>query len=112
VLAPLIYNHVLYVIRNGGILTTIDPETGEQLREERLKDALGEYYAQPVAGDGKLYFINKEGKATVLRAGKDWEKLSSGDFNEQVVATPAIANSRIYVRTEEALYCFGVKAGK
>jgi len=109
VLAPLIYQNVMYVIRNGGILTTLDPETGEQLREERLKDALGEYYAQPVAADGKIYFINKEGKATVIRAGKDWEKLSSSDFAEQVVATPAIANSRIYVRTEETLYCFAAQ---
>jgi outer membrane protein assembly factor BamB len=96
----------MYVIRNGGILVTIDPATGEQLREERFKDALGEYYAQPVAADGKIYFINKEGKATVLRAGKDWEKISSADFAEQVVATPAIANSRIYVRTDQTLYCF------
>jgi hypothetical protein len=109
VLAPVIYGHVLYSIRGGGILTTIDPETGQQLREERLKDALGDYYAQPVAGDGKLYFISQEGKATVVRAGKDWERISSGDFKEQVIATPAIANSRIYVRTEEMLYCFGTK---
>ena len=44
-------------VRNGGILSTFDPETGKLLREERLKEALGEYYASPVAGDGKVYFI-------------------------------------------------------
>jgi len=109
VLAPLLYENILYVIRNGGILATIDPETGKMLNEARLKDALGEYYAQPVAGDGKLYFIGKEGKASVVKAGEKWELLSSGSFDEQVVATPAIADGRIFVRTNGALYCFAAK---
>jgi outer membrane protein assembly factor BamB len=106
VCAPILYRDVLYVIRDGGILTAFQPDTGKVLREERLKDALGEYWAQPVAGDGKIYFVNKEGKVSVIRAGADWEKLSSGDLDEQVIATPAIANSRIYIRTDGTLYCF------
>jgi outer membrane protein assembly factor BamB len=106
VTAPLLYNGILYVIRDGGILTTINPETGEQLRQDRLKDAIGQYYASPVAGDGKIYFVSLDGKVSVVRAGADWEKTSSGDLEERVVATPAIAGSRIYVRTESALYCF------
>jgi outer membrane protein assembly factor BamB len=106
VLAPLLYQNVLYVIRNGGILATIDPESGKMLNEARLKDAIGEYYAQPVAGDGKIYFISKDGKASVIKAGEKWELLSSGNFDAQVIATPAIANGRIYVRTSEALYSF------
>jgi outer membrane protein assembly factor BamB len=106
VCAPILYKDVLYVIRDGGILTAFQPDTGKVLREERLKDALGEYWAQPVAGDGKIYFVNKEGKVSVIRAGADWEKLSSGNLDEQVIATPAIANSRIYIRTDGTLYCF------
>jgi outer membrane protein assembly factor BamB len=94
------------VIRDGGILTTINPETGEQLRQDRLKDAIGQYYASPVAGDGKIYFVSLDGKVSVVWAGADWEKTSSGDLEERVVATPAIAGSRINVRTESALYCF------
>jgi outer membrane protein assembly factor BamB len=106
--SPILYRDVLYLIRNGGILQTFDPASGKLFREERLKDAIGDYYAQPVAGDGKIYFISRDGKTTVLRASADWEKLSSGDLSEDVVATPAIAGSRIYVRTESTLYCFGV----
>jgi outer membrane protein assembly factor BamB len=107
---PLLYSEILYVIRGGGILTTFNPETGELLRQERLKDAIGDYYASPVAGDGKIYFVNKEGKVTVIRAGANWEILSSGDLDEQVIAAPAIADSRIYIRTEGTLYCFGSKS--
>jgi outer membrane protein assembly factor BamB len=107
VTAPVLYDGLLYVVRNGGILTVFRPETGEVVREERLKDAGGEYYAQPVAGDGKVYFANKDGKVTVIRAGEKWELLSSGDLTEQVIATPALADGRIYVRTAGTLYCFG-----
>ena len=109
VTAPLLYERILYVIRNGGILAAIDAEKGELLHEGRLKDAIGEYYAQPVAGDGKIYFVSKEGKVTVIRPGAPWEQLSSGDLDEQVIATPAIASSRIYIRTEGTLYCFAQK---
>jgi outer membrane protein assembly factor BamB len=109
VTAPLLYENILYVIRNGGILTTFHPETGKVLREARLKDALGEYYASPVAADGKIYFVSKEGKITVIKAGQDWEVLSTGDLDEQVIATPAIAGGRIFVRTQEHLYSFGLE---
>ncbi len=109
VTAPLLYSGALYVIRNGGILSTFNPETGELLREERLKDAIGDYYAQPVAGDGKVYFVNHEGKVTVIQAGEKWEVLSSGELDEKVIATPAISGGHIFVRTDGTLYCFGVK---
>jgi outer membrane protein assembly factor BamB len=111
VTAPVLYEGVLYVIRNGGILSTFDPETGQLQREERLKDGTGDYYAQPVAGDGKIYFINHDGKASVIRAGAKWEMLSSGDLDEAVIATPAIAAGRIFVRTKGTLYCFGAAKG-
>ena len=110
VTAPILYDNILYVIRNGGILATIDPATGKLIKEARLKDAIGEYYAQPVAADGKIYFVSKDGKVTVIRPGADWEQLSTADLDEQVIATPAIAGNRIYIRTEETLYCFASAA--
>jgi outer membrane protein assembly factor BamB len=110
VLAPLLYDGVLYMLRGGGILMTLDPESGKVLHEERLKNALGEYYAQPVAGDGKIYFVSQEGKVSVIKAGANWEMLSSSDLDEEVVATPAIAQSRVYVRTDGTLYCFTARS--
>ena len=111
VTAPLLYKGVLYVIRNGGILATYDPKSGKRLGEARLKEAIGDYYASPVAGGGKIYFVNKEGKISVVRAGEKWEVLSTTDLGEQVIATPAIADARIYIRTDQALYCFGNAPG-
>jgi outer membrane protein assembly factor BamB len=102
----LLYRGVLYVVRNA-VVTTFDPETGRQLRQERIRSALGDYYASPVAGDGKLYLVNLKGRVTVLRAGADWEVLSTGDLAERVIATPAIADGRIFIRGEKTLFCFG-----
>jgi outer membrane protein assembly factor BamB len=104
----LLYQNILYLIK-GGIVSTFDPESGKLLRQERVEHALGDYYASPVAADGKIYLVNQEGKVTVLKAGADWQILSTGDLGEQVIATPAIADSQIYFRTDGTLFCFGAK---
>ncbi len=104
----LLYQGVLYVVRSG-IVTTFDPASGKLLRQERLMDAVGDYYASPVAGDGKIYLASLDGKVTVLKAGTDWKVLSTADLDEQLIATPAIADSRIYIRTAGKLLCFAAK---
>ena len=52
--------------------------------------------------------INQRGRLTVLEAGGDWRELSSADFGEDAYASPAIADGRIYIRTNGHLYCFGL----
>jgi hypothetical protein len=104
---PLLYRGVLYMINDGGILTTLDPATGAVLKQGRLRDAVDQYYASPVAGDGKVYFVSRTGIVSVLREGGGQEALSSGDLEEEVTATPALGDGRIYLRTRSALYCFG-----
>lgn len=102
----LLYRKTLYLIRNGGILQTLDPSNGKMLKQGRLPHALDEYYASPVAGDGKIYMISRNGNATVLEAGAEWSILSEGEFGEEVFATPAIADGHIWVRTATSLYDF------
>jgi outer membrane protein assembly factor BamB len=102
----LLYRDVLYLIRNGGILQTLDPATGHLLKQGRLPHALDEYYASPVAGDGKVYLISRNGDVSVLEAGGDWGIAATGEFGEEVFATPAIADGHIWVRTATALYDF------
>jgi hypothetical protein len=103
----LLYRDVLYMINDGGILTTLDPATGAALKQGRLREAVDQYYASPVAGDGKVYFVSRTGIVTVLKAGGDQQVLSVGELDDEVSATPAIADGRIYLRTKGALYCFG-----
>jgi outer membrane protein assembly factor BamB len=105
--SPLLYDGVLYVIKNGGILTAFNPTTGEVFKTGRVAGALGGYSASPVAAQGRIFIVSEEGKLAVLRAGRDWEVLAVNDLGEGVFATPALSAGRIYVRTDQALYCFG-----
>ncbi len=107
VTAPLLYKDVLWVVRNGGILMTLDPETGKVLKEARLTGAIGEYYAQPVAAEDRVYFVSKDGKVSVTTAKAEWDIVTTADLAEDVISTPAIADSRIYIRTDRSLWCFG-----
>jgi outer membrane protein assembly factor BamB len=104
--SPLLYQGVLYVLREGGVVTALDPKTGKVLKQGRLTGALDSYFASPVAGDGKIYTVSQEGKLSVIQAGSQWEILAVNDMKEECWATPAIADSGVYVRTKSALYRF------
>jgi outer membrane protein assembly factor BamB len=105
--APLVYQGVFYMVKDGGIVTSLDPQTGTVLKQGRSPEALGEYYASPVAADGKVFLASGDGKITVLKAGGAWDVLQVNDLGEEIHATPALAGGRIYVRTRGAVYCFG-----
>ena len=107
VTSPVIYQGIVYVVKDGGIMQALDAENGQVLKQGRLKDAGGEYYASPIAAGGKLFFLDKDGKLSIVKAGKDWEILSTSDLDEQAIATPAIAYNKLFVRTAGTLYCFG-----
>jgi len=105
--SPLVYEGVLYVLKNGGILTAFDRETGTVLKTGRVEGALGGYSASPVAAAGNIFLASEDGKVAVVRAGKDWDVLAVNDIGENCYATPALSEGEIYLRTDEALYRFG-----
>ena len=105
--SPLLYEGVLYIVRNGGILTSFDAKTGEVAKAARVTGALGPYSASPVAAEGKVFLASEEGKVTVLKASREWEIAAVNDLGEGCFATPALAEGDIYLRTAEALYRFG-----
>jgi outer membrane protein assembly factor BamB len=106
--SPLVYEGALYSVRTGGILLALDAEEGTVNKEGRLTNAGGDYFASLVAGDGKIYAVNAEGKVTVIRPGKEWEIVSQSDLGEGVAATPAIVGDVMFVRTHQRLACYGV----
>jgi outer membrane protein assembly factor BamB len=107
--SPLVYRGVLYMVKDGGILTSLDPETGAVLKQGRLAGALGSYYSSPVAAGGKVYAASEEGKVAVLKAAGEWEILAVNALDDGCHATPAIAGGTLYVRTHSALYAFRKK---
>jgi outer membrane protein assembly factor BamB len=96
-------------LKEGGILTSLDVRTGAIVKQARLQGAPGEYYASPVAADGKIYAISEEGKAAVIQAGAQWQTIRVNDLEDGCKGTPAIADGRLYVRTYSMLYCFAKK---
>ncbi|MBI2688370.1 MAG: PQQ-binding-like beta-propeller repeat protein [Acidobacteria bacterium] len=107
---PLVYKNVLWMVKDGGVLTTLDPETGNVLKQGRIPGALEQYWASPVGADGKVYMISQAGKLSVMKAQGDWEVLKVNDLDDEVFATPALGDNRIYVRTRTMLYAFGMPA--
>ena len=104
--SPLHYDGVLYVVKNGGLLTSFDAKTGSVGKAGRVAGALGAYSSSPVVADGKILIASEEGKVTILKAGLDWEVIQINDLEEPCYATPALANGSIFLRTSEALYRF------
>jgi len=104
--SPLVYGDIVYLIKDGGILTALDKETGEVTKQGRLRDAMDRYFASPVAADGKVYLASEAGKVTVLEPGREWEIREVNDMGEEIWATPVITDGKLYVRTRSALYCF------
>jgi outer membrane protein assembly factor BamB len=109
--APLVYRDVMYLMKEGGIVTSLNPATGEVLKMGRTPEAVEDYSASPVAGDGKIFMVSASCKVTVLKAGAQWEILATNDLDEECWATPAIAGNSLIIRTRGALYSFadGVK---
>jgi outer membrane protein assembly factor BamB len=105
--SPLLYQGVLYTVKDGGILTACDPATGMIQKQSRLQGAIDNYYASPVAADNKIFLASESGKVSVVKPGQNWELLTVNDLAEPCYATPAISEGRIYIRTSARLFCFG-----
>jgi outer membrane protein assembly factor BamB len=101
---PLLYQGLLYIPGSKGFITCLDPRTGKEVYKDRLG---GQFEASPVGGAGRIYLASKEGVVSVLRAGARFEVLASNDMGEMLVASPALADGRLYLRGEKHLFCIG-----
>src|SRR5262249_31255358 len=106
--SPLVYKNLVFMVRNGGIVAALDSKNGKLTKEARAGGA-GDYYASPVGGDGKNYVLSQQGDLTGFSAEPQWQVLHAARFDEDVFATPAILDGRIYLRTAGHLYCFGLQ---
>lgn len=97
----LLVGNELYMVSDAGIASCVDAATGKVHWNERIG---GNFSASPVFADGRIYFQNEEGIGTVVKASKTFEKLAANDLKERSLASYAIANSAIFIRTAEHLY--------
>jgi outer membrane protein assembly factor BamB len=102
--SPLLYRGRLYFLKsNSGILTCLDARTGTPRYSERL-DAVPNVYASPVAAEGRVYVVGREGATVVLDAGAPPKVLATNRLDDGFDASPALVDGEIYLRGRKFLY--------
>ncbi|HZA35024.1 MAG TPA: PQQ-binding-like beta-propeller repeat protein, partial [Vicinamibacterales bacterium] len=102
----LYYDGLLYMANEVGVVTCADAATGAPVWRHRLA---GVFFASPVAGGGKVYMVSETGDTFVLRAGREPEVLARNDLGERLLASPAIARGRLFLRSDGALFAVGAR---
>ena len=111
--SPILHeDHLYFAHENLGIVYCVNARTGDVIFEERLNPSPGQIYASPILAEGRIYFVGRGGKAVVVAARPQFEKLAEnqlesgrGVFN----SSPAVAGHRLLLRSNRALYCLGEK---
>lgn len=104
---PLIYQGLLYTLRNQGIISCYDLASGEEKYTERIPHQGSGFSASPVASDGKIYLPSEDGDIFVVRAGPKFELLGKNGVGQLLMATPAISGGMMFVRAERDLFAIG-----
>ena len=100
----LYYDGAIYMANDVGVLTAIDAVTGARLWQERVD---GVFSASPIAGGGHVYFVSESGDTVVVKAGRTPQIVGRNALGERAVASPAASNGRIFIRTDNHLFCIG-----
>ncbi len=104
--STVLYQGVLYMVNDSGILLSFDPATGHVIKQGRLKGAIDKYFASPIGADGKVWLASQDGTISVVSAKGVWEMIQVNTLDDEVFATPVPADGELFVRTRSALYNF------
>lgn len=107
VVSPFVSDGRMLLLKSGGIMTVFGTADGKPLGGPRRTGRATNYFASPVAGDGKIFLAGEDGRVTVLKNDATYEQLAVNDLQEGIVATPALGDDALYVRTREHIYCIG-----
>jgi len=106
---PLIYKGLVYVLANNGLFDAYNLKTGEEVYRQRLAPVGNGFSASPVAADGKIYLTNEDGDMLVVSAGPEFKQIAANSIGELTMATPALSEGVMYVRTARSLFAIGRK---
>ena len=105
IVSPLVSNGRMLLIKGGGIRTAFETRRGKPIgRQARIQNSC-EYFASPIVGDGKIYIAGENGVVVVLKDSDKYELLAKNDMGDAILATPAIADGSIFIRTRSKLIC-------
>ena len=106
---PLVYNGILYVLGNNGLFDAYDLKSGAEIYRQRLPLVGSGFSASPVAADGKIYLSNEDGEMLVVAAGQKFSHVGTNSMGELLMATPALSDGVMYVRSSASLFAIGRK---
>ena len=87
---------------DGGMASCYEAKTGAEVWRERLG---GNFSSSPIIAEGRIYFLNEEGKTVVIEAGRTFRKLAENSLDDGCKASPAVSGKSLFVRTFTHLYC-------
>lgn len=102
--SPILYQGYLYLITDNGMLTCLDPKTGEIKYEGKRVPIPATFMASPVAADGKIFLTSENGETFVIKAGPEHEVIGTNAIDEPVYSSLALVGDTIYMRAEKHLY--------
>jgi outer membrane protein assembly factor BamB len=106
---PLAYDGTLYVLNNDGVFDAYDAQTGQEMYRRRLSPVGSGFSASPVAADGRIYLSNEDGEILVIAAGREFRQIGINSMGELLMATPALSDGVMYVRTSSSLFAIGAQ---
>jgi outer membrane protein assembly factor BamB len=99
--SPLLVDGLLYMVTDDGMVSCVEAPTGKQVWHSRIP---GKYAASPIYADGRIYFFNQQGEATVLKPGRAFETLATSSLDSGLMASPAVTGKALILRTKTHLY--------
>ncbi len=106
---PIVIGDLLFSCRDSGIMSCFEARTGERFFQERLnieKTGYG-FTASPVSDGRKIVYVSEDGYGFVMAANRKFTRLAKNTIGSACLATPAISNGRLFIRTREQLVCVG-----
>jgi outer membrane protein assembly factor BamB len=101
---PLVYNGLLYVLNDNGVLTAYDAVIGTQLYASRVGTTNSTFSASPVAGRGHIYAASEDGEVYTIKAGPQYELVAVNEMGEALMATPAISDGMLLIRGQRHIF--------
>jgi outer membrane protein assembly factor BamB len=101
---PVVSHGLVFIVSDNGIAQCFDAQTGAAKWQERLP---GDHKASPLAVEGRIYFLSRNGRCTVVAAAEQFKKLADNRLDDEFVASPAVSDGKLYLRGRKALYCLG-----
>jgi outer membrane protein assembly factor BamB len=106
-ISPVLYDGLLYVSKNNGVISAFEAKSGERIYQQRLGNGTTGFTASLVAADGKIYATSEEGDVYVIKAGRTFELLATNPLGDIAMATPAVSEGALYFRTGTQLIAVG-----